>query len=187
MKDLHTLPDGLPVPEDDGACNHLLGTKLPSVMLRSTSGLIVDISAINGAVAIFFYPMIGRPDSAPMLGWNDIPGARGCTPQACSFGDNYSKLEKQGVKLFGISSQPLVDQQAAQQRLNLPFELLNDSEFVLAKAMHLPTFSYKKSTYIKRITIIIENGVVKKTLYPVFPPNENVIDVIKWIENNKCA
>ena len=133
MKDLNTLPDDLPVPEDDGACNHLLGTKLPSVMLRSTSGSMVDIGAITGTVAIIFYPMNGRSDSAPMIGWNDIPGARGCTPQACSFRDNYSKLEKLGVKLFGISSQPLVDQKEAHQRLNLPFELLNDSEFVLAK------------------------------------------------------
>lgn len=184
MKNLNKLPDDLPVPVDDGACNHLLGTRLPSVMLTDISGSSIDIGSIEGIVAIFFYPMVGRPDSPPMTGWNDIPGARGCTPQSCSYRDNYSRFEKPGIKLFGISSQPLVDQKEAHQRLKLPFELLNDSEFVLTKLMGLPTFEYKKMTYIKRITIIVENGIIKKTFYPVFPPDENVIDVIKWIEHN---
>ena len=168
MKDLNTLPDDLPVPEDDGACDHLLGTKLPSVILRSTSDSMLDISVLTGTVVVFFYPMIGKPNSAPMIGWNDIPGARGCTPQACSFRDNSSRLEKLGVKLFGISSQPFADQKEAHQRLKLPFELLNDSEFMLAKAIRLPTFKYKESTYIKRITIIIENSVINKT-FPDYP------------------
>jgi len=182
MKDLNTLPDDLPVPEDDGACDHLSGSRLPSVFLASTSDTNVDIGSIEGVLVIFFYPMNGRPGSAPMIGWNDIPGARGCTPQSCSFRDNYSKLQRQGVKVFGISSQPLADQKEAHQRLNLPFELLNDSALVLTRAMQLPTFEYNSSTYIKRITVIAENGVIKKTFYPVFPPDENVNDVIKWIE-----
>lgn len=119
-----------------------------------------------------------------MIGWNDIPGARGCTPQSCSFRDNYSRLERQGVKVFGVSSQALPDQKEASARLNLPYELLNDSKFELTTAMSLPTFEYDSSTYIKRITLIAEDGIIKKTFYPVFPPDKNVDDVIEWIECN---
>lgn len=184
MKNLNKLPDDLPIPVDDGACDHLTGSRIPSVSLKGTSDTITEPGSIEGTVVIFFYPMNGRPDSPPMIGWNDIPGARGCTPQSCSFRDNYSKLEKLGVKVFGISSQPLSDQKEANFRLNLPFELLNDSQLELTKAMNLPTFEYESSTYIKRITIISENGVIKKTFYPVFPPDENVSDVIGWLEHN---
>ncbi|QBZ83351.1 Putative peroxiredoxin bcp [Hydrogenovibrio crunogenus] len=186
MKDLHKLPDDLPVPVDDGACDHLLDSIVPSVALKGVSDTIIDLSSIEGMVVIFFYPMNGRPDSPPMIGWNDIPGARGCTPQSCSFRDNYSQLEKLGVKLFGVSSQPLKDQKEASARLNLPFELLNDSQLELTRAMNLPTFEYELSTYIKRITIISEDGVIKKTFYPVFPPDKNVSDVIEWFEHNNA-
>jgi len=184
MKDLNKLPDDLPIPEDDGACNHLLGTQLPYVILKNTSDTDIDIGSIQETVVIFFYPMNGRLDSPPMVGWNDIPGARGCTPQSCSYRDNYLNLEEAGIKVFGISSQPLADQKEAKQRLNLPFELLNDSEFALTKKMRLPTFKYEESTYIKRITIVTKNGMIKKVFYPVFPPNENVIEVIRWLEHN---
>jgi peroxiredoxin len=185
MKDLYRLPDNLPVPMDDGACDHLLGLKIPSVTLKGVSNIDIDPGSTTGMVVIFFYPMIGRPDSPPMTGWNDIPGARGCTPQSCSFRDNHSRLDKLGVKVFGISSQPLVDQKEVSARLELPFELLNDTQLELAKAMNLPTFEYNASTYIKRITIVAIDGVIKKVFYPVFPPDKNVLDVIEWVEINK--
>ena len=185
MKDLYKLPDNLPIPVDDGACDHLHELRIPSVSLKSVSDTIIDLSSVKGMAVIFFYPMIGRPDSPPMIGWNDIPGARGCTPQSCSFRDKYSQLEKLKVKVFGVSSQPLIDQKEASARLNLPFELLNDSQLELAKALSLPTFEYESSTFIKRITVISVDGVIKKTLYPVFPPDENVSDVIEWLEHNK--
>jgi len=184
MKDLTTLPDNLPIPVDDGACDHLIGSRIPSVELKSTSGTLIDLSTIAGTVVIFFYPMTGRPDSPPMHHWNDIPGARGCTPQSCSFRDNYSKLEKLGVKVFGVTSQALPDQKEAHARLALPYDLLNDTQFELTKAMQLPTFEYESSTYIKRITLISTNGIIKKTFYPVFPPDKNVTDVIEWFQDN---
>ncbi len=182
MKNLYQLPDDLPVPVDDGACDHLTGSRLPSVMLDSTSGTRIDLSKVDGISVIFFYPMHGRPDSPAMIGWNDIPGARGCTPQACSFRDSYTKLTQLGVSVFGVSSQPLSEQQEASERLELPYVLLNDSAFRLSKAMRLPTFEYESSIFIKRITLICENGVIKKTFYPVFPPDRNVYDVLDWIE-----
>lgn len=184
MKDLNELPQDLPVPVDDGACSHLLGTEIPSIALNSTSGGFIDVSTIKGLAVMFFYPMNGRPDAPPMTGWNDIPGARGCTPQSNSYRDNYLNLKNLAVKTYGISSQPLADQKEAKNRLKLPFELLNDSEFLLTKALNLPTFTYHNSIYIKRLTIIVDNGIIKKTYYPVFPPNENVLDVINWVKHH---
>jgi len=186
MKDLSELPDNLPIPVDDGACSHLQGTQIPSIALKSTSDKNINVGTIKGVVVMFFYPMNGRPDAPPMIGWNDIPGARGCTPQSNSYKGNILKLEKLELKVFGISSQPLLDQKEAKFRLDLPFDLLNDSDFTLTKAMQLPTFKYQESTYIKRLTIIAENGIIKKTFYPVFPPNENVLDVLNWAKHNNA-
>lgn len=160
MKDLGKLPDDLPVPEDDGACDHLPGT-MPSVLLRGVSGTELDLGARRGTSVIYFDPMIGRPDSPPLAGWNQIPGARGCTPQSCSFRDYHAELRALGVqRVYGVSAQPLADQKEATQRLGLTFELLNDSELALAKALRLPTFEYRGATFIKCLTLIATDGVM---------------------------
>lgn len=182
MKDLTKLPNDLPVPENDGACDHLAGSRIPGIALNSVDETSIDLSTVTGTVVIFFYPMTGHPSAPPMTGWNDIPGARGCTPQSCSFRDNYSKLKKLDVKIFGVSSQDYVEQKESHTRLALPFALLNDSQLELTKAMHLPTFEYDSSTFIKRITLISTNGVIKKVFYPVFPADKNVNEVINWLE-----
>jgi len=185
MKSLYVLPDNLPIPIDDGACVHLEGMQLPSVSLLNTIDQKVNISTISGIAVFYCYPMIGRPDALPMIGWNEIPGARGCTPQSCSFRDHYSELHELGAEVFGVSSQPLEEQKEAAQRLNLPFELLNDASFQLANALKLPTFEYNSSRLIKRLTLIVENGTIRKVFYPIFPPNENAKDVIAWLQTNK--
>ena len=151
MKDLNVLPDNLPVPVDDGACSHLEGMQLPSSILDSTAERKVDLSSERGLTVVYFYPLIGRPDSPPMFGWNEIPGARGCTPQSCAYRDQYAELCELGVTIYGVSSQPLEDQKEAVQRLHLPFELLNDSTFALTAALNLPTFEYKSLRLIKRL------------------------------------
>lgn len=181
IKDLHTLPNNLPVPVDDGACDHLMGSALPSVSLTSTSGRIVDLSAYTGTLVIYFYPMLGRPDSPPLVGWNEIPGARGCTPQTCAFRDHHAELKQLGVEVFGVSTQPLEDQQGAHVRLHLPFELLNDGHLTLTHALQLPTFEYTGSRLIKRLTVIAIDGVIRKVFYPVFPPDKNAREVITWL------
>lgn len=185
MKNLQVLPDNLPVPTDDGACDHLTGLQLPAVNLLSTSGQVVDLSAEAGIIVAYFYPMTGRPDSPPMIGWNEIPGARGCTPQSCAFRDHHSELLALGAKVYGVSSQSHEDQQEAAQRLHLPFDLLSDNGFELANALKLPTFEYNSIRLIKRLTLIIENGVISKVFYPVFPPNENAAEVIAWLQTNR--
>lgn len=158
MKNLLTLPDDLPVPEDDGACNHLEGIKIPKINILSTNDREVDLSTEAGISVIYFYPMIGNPNSGPMVGWNDIPGARGCTPQSCEFRDHFSDLRELGVTtVFGASSQNIKEQKEASERLHLPFELLNDSKFELTDILKLPTFTYQEKKLIKCLTLIIEN------------------------------
>jgi peroxiredoxin len=186
MKDLSKLPENLPAPIDDGACAHLSGTRTPSVSLVATTGETVDLGTLPGIVVVYFYPMIGRPDSPPLVGWNEIPGARGCTPQSCAFRDYHAELNGLGAKIFGVSAQPLDDQKEARSRLKLPFELLNDSQFVLTKAMRLPTFNYMKSRLIKRLTIVAVDGIIRKVFYPVFPPDRNAEDVIEWLKNENA-
>ena len=181
IKDLQTLPANLPVPVDDGACNHLLGSTLPSVSLTSTTGKTVALSTYTGTLVIYFHPMLGRPDSPPLIGWNDIPGARGCTPQTCAFRDLHAELKQLGVEVFGVSAQRLEDQQEAHARLQLPFALLNDGQLTLAQALKLPTFEYENIHLIKRLTVIATGGVIRKVFYPVFPPNNNAGEVIAWL------
>ena len=183
MKNLLDLPDNLPVPVDDGACDHLEGSRLPSIKLVSTSGRTIDFSQEPGITVAYVYPMIGRPDAPPMIGWNEIPGARGCTPQSCAFRDYYAELKKLGAQVFGISAQPLEDQKEAVTRLHLPFDLLNDSSFEYTKALGLPTFEYSAKRLIKRLTLIIASGEIRKVFYPVFPPDRNAQDVIEWLES----
>ena len=184
IKDLHTLPANLPVPQDDGACDHLPGKVLPALSLISTAGEAVLISAYAGTLVIYFYPMLGRPDSPPLVGWNDIPGARGCTPQTCAFRDAHAELKRLGVEVLGVSAQRLEDQQEAHARLQLPFALLHDGELTLSRALKLPTFEYAGLCLIKRLTIIARDGVIRKVFYPVFPPDKNASEVIAWLQEN---
>ena len=185
IKDLHTLPANLPIPVDDGACDHLLGSRLPSVSLISTTGASVNISTYAGTLVVYFYPMLGRPDSAPLIGWNDIPGARGCTPQTCAFRDGYAEMKQFGVEVFGVSAQRLDDQQEAHARLHLPFALLHDGKLALVLALKLPTFEYGELRLIKRLSIIATGGVIQKVFYPVFPPDKNASEVIAWLSARK--
>ncbi|WP_039911875.1 peroxiredoxin [Cellvibrio mixtus] len=186
MNDLTVLPPDLPVPEDDGACDHLLGVQFPSVTLLATSENKVNISANPGLVVVYFYPLIGRPDSPPMPGWNEIPGARGCTPQSCAFRDLYAEFTGLGVSVYGVSVQSHSEQVEASQRLHLPFELVSDFALEIASALRLPTFEYNSSVLIKRLTLIVENGIIKKVFYPVFPPTENAANVMAWIKDHRA-
>ena len=184
IKDLHTLPAGLPVPVDDGACDHLPGTSLPSLPLAGTAGESVDLAALPGTQVVYFFPMLGRPDSPPMVGWNEIPGARGCTPQSCAFRDSHIELAQLGATVFGVSAQMPADQQEAHARLHLPFALLSDADLLLAQKLKLPTFEYAGKRLIKRLTFVATDGIIRKVFYPVFPPDHNAQAVIDWLKTN---
>jgi peroxiredoxin len=185
---VYELPKDLPVPQDDGACVHLTGMKLPSVLLPSTRGGEVDLSALPGRTVVYCYPRTGRPDAAPPAGWDDIPGARGCTPQSCGFRDHYGELVGLGISaVFGLSAQDTAYQREAAERLNLPFALLSDEKLSLARALNLPTFEVEGMTLIKRLTLVIHAGAIEHVFYPVFPPDANAPDVIHWLVERTTA
>jgi peroxiredoxin len=179
----YELPNDLPVPEDDGAADHLPGMRLPSVPLASTSGGIVDLSALPGRTVVYCYPMTGRPDRSLPAGWDEIPGARGCTPQSCSFRDHHAELRSLGASVFGSSTQDTEYQREAATRLHLPFALLSDSDLAFAGTLGLPTFEVDGMVLLKRLTLVIDEGWIEKVFYPVFPPDRSAEEVVEWLED----
>lgn len=180
---LHALPDDLPVPEDDGAADHLEGATVPSLLvLPSTAGDPVDLAdAAEGTLVLYIYPRTGVPGQPLPAGWDSIPGARGCTPQSCAFRDSASELADLGAAVFGLSAQSLDEQMEFAERERLPFPLLNDSEFRLADALNLPTFETDGIRYYRRLTFIARRGRIAKVFYPVFPPQANAAAVSAWL------
>jgi len=179
---VYELPKDLPVPQDDGACDHLAGMTLPPIGLPSTRGRVVDLSRLAGTAVLYIYPRTGRPDQELPTGWNAIPGARGCTPQSCAFRDHYEELRRAGAAhVYGLSTQDTAYQREAVERLHLPFELLSDAGLELAQALRLPTFEVDGMTLIRRLTLIASDGTIEKVFYPVFPPDRNAGDVLAWL------
>lgn len=182
-QNLSQLPADLPVPVDDGAADHLVGTYLPDVDLSCTDGSRVNLKELKGRWVIYVYPMTGRPDVSLPDGWDSIPGARGCTPQSCSFRDHYRELKALGTGVFGLSAQTSEYQREARDRLHLPFQLLSDSVLRMKSAMQLPTFFVGDTKLFKRLTMIAEDGKITKVFYPVFPPDRNADDVLAWLRS----
>ena len=175
----------IPAPSDDGAAAHLMGAALPDVSLAASDGGTVDLSGLDGLAVLYLYPMTGRPDRDLPSGWNDIPGARGCTPQSCAYRDHMATLRDYGVRhLFGISTQSTADQAEAVARLHLPYPLLSDADGTLAKALNLPVFDADGKTMLKRLTLIARDGLIVDVAYPVFPPDEDATRVIDWLKEN---
>jgi peroxiredoxin len=188
---LYSLPEDLPVPEDDGACDHLRRSLLPPIGLRATSGLMVDLSKEGRPwLVIYCYPRTGRPDQEPpggMAAWNAIPGARGCTPQSCAYRDHYTELTALGATVYGLSTQDSDYQLEAVQRLQLPFPLLSDARLAFARALRLPTFTFAGIELIKRLTLIARAGRIEEVLYPVFPSDADAERVIEWLTSRSSG
>jgi peroxiredoxin len=184
MKSTVQAPDWttIPAPLDDGATRHLAGARMASVPLRATNGDTVDLSALPGRVVVYAYPRTGKPGVASLDGWDMIPGARGCTPQSCSFRDHFAELKALGVGyLFGLSTQDPDYQREAAERLHLPFAMLSDEHLKLTRAMTLPTFETSGMTLLRRFTLVINDGTVEHVFYPVFPPDRSASDVVEWL------
>jgi len=176
------LPADLPVPPDDGAARHLVGTPLPDLALMATDGTWVNLSKLKGRTVVYIYPRTGRPGQALPEGWDAIPGARGCTPQSCAFRDHFGELEALGVEqLFGLSTQDSDYQREAVARLHLPFPILSDENLAFAHALDLPTFEVAGMTLLKRMALVIDDGVATKVFYPVFPPDKSAETVRDWL------
>lgn len=177
------LPTDIPAPQDDGAARHLSGTRLPDIKLPATDGSRVNLSKLKGRSVVYIYPRTGVPGVALPSGWDEIPGARGCTPQTCRFRDHFAELIGLGVaNVFGLSTQDTAYQREAAMRLRLPFSILSDQELKFAVALRLPTFSVAGMTLLKRMALVVDDSVITKVFYPVFPPDKNAEEVVAWIQ-----
>jgi len=174
--DVYTLPPNLPVPEDDGAADHLVGMEMPDLLLDSSQGPV----NVRDFTVIYVYPRSGRPDQPLLPGWDETPGARGCTPQSCAFRDLHPEL---GVPVAGLSAQTLDEQLEFAERNRMPFPVIADPERELGAALGLPTFDIAELTLYKRITLVAQDARIVKVFYPVFPPDANAGDVLAWLRS----
>jgi peroxiredoxin len=180
------LPPEIPAPQDDGAARHLAGKKLPDLSLPATTGPAVNLSKLTGRAVVYIYPRTGVPGVDPPPGWDEIPGARGCTPQSCGFRDHFADLKSLGVShVYGLSTQDTGYQREVAERLHLPFALLSDADLRLAVKIGLPTFSTAGMTLLKRMALVSDDGVIAKVFYPVFPPDKNAQEVIAWLRSHR--
>lgn len=189
MSDYLSLPDDLPVPEDDGAADHLAGTAMPHVGLPTTGGGELMLDELGqGRTVVYIYPLSGKPGVELPDGWNSIPGARGCTPEACGFRDHYAELRAAGATaVYGLSSQSTEYQAELARRLALPFEILSDERRELAAALRLPTFTADGQLLYKRLTLVINDGRIEHAFYPIFPPNQHAAEVLGWLTEHAAA
>jgi peroxiredoxin len=175
------LPADLPVPEDDGAADHLVGMSVPGLALPSTGGAVDLAGLATRRLVAYLYPRTGVPGQPSPDGWDDIPGARGCTPQSCAFRDTLSEFDVLGVAVVGVSTQGPDEQREFAEREHIPFPLLSDSDLQLAAVLRLPTFEIEGMTLYKRLTFVAEAGRIVKVFYPVFPPDRNATEVLAWL------
>ena len=181
------LPANLPVPKDDGACAHLCGQHLPDVFLVSTSGEPINLRRLPGLVVLYAYPLTGRPGVPLPPGWDEIPGARGCTPESCSFRDRHAEIRELGAEVFGFSTQSTEYQREVRERLHLSFDLLSDEAFAFADALSLPTFTVKSMRLLRRLTLISLAGVIEHVFYPIFPPDRHPNDVVSFLKTRNVS
>ena len=182
---LNQLPANLPRPKDDGGARHLKGMAIPDLALPSTSNRLVNLSKITAPRTIVYcYPMTGQPGKTLPQGWDDIPGARGCTPETCGFRDHHKDLAKLHAEVFGLSTQDTPYQQEMVKRLEVPFEVLSDERLAFAHALRLPTFTVEGMTLLKRLTLVVKSGRIEHVFYPVFPPDTHVEEVMAWLKNH---
>jgi len=176
----------IPAPTDDGAAAHLPGMTVPAVSLVATDDTAVTLSALPGRTVVFAYPRTGESGKISLVDdWDMIPGARGCTPQTCSFRDLFAQLKAAGAKhVFGLSTQDNIYQTEMASRLHLPFPVLSDEKLKLTRALKLPTMQVAGLTLIKRLALIIDDARITHVFYPVFPPDRNAGDVLQWLKQN---
>ena len=180
---LSELPTNLPIPENDGKCEHLLNAIIPPISLPNQDGNLLKLNRVDTfRLVVYCYPMTGHPDKVLPRNWDDIPGARGCTPQTCSFRDQYDDLIKLNSLPIGISSQSVEDIKEMTTRLRIPYDVLSDQELLFVKRMKLPTFSVGGKKFIKRLTLIVEKSVIKHVFYPIFPPHKHIKEVLNWLK-----
>ncbi len=178
----YSLPPGLPVPLDDGACDHLPGARLPDAELSSTEGKSRNLGQLAGKTILYVYPATGVPGKDPIPGWDDIPGAPGCTLQSLGFAERHERFRQLGYQVLGLSAQSTSEQLEFKQRTGVPFVLLSDPGFLLRDTLGLPTFQASGQAFYKRLALVVEGGRISKVFYPVFPPDQCAEKVLAWLE-----
>ena len=176
-RDYTSLPDDLPVPVDDGAADGLVGKPLPDLVPDVAPGLLVA----------YVYPMTGTPGQALPAGWDDIPGARGCTPQSCAYRNALADFERLGAAVVGISAQTAAEQAEFAAREHIPFPLLSDDGLHLGALLGLPTFRAEGRTFYRRLTFVAVEGRIVKVFYPVFPPDRDAGEVLAWLGDHAAG
>ena len=181
-----SLPSDLPPPDDDGAADHLVGLEVPAITLTGTGGGQVALEDLGpGRTVLYVYPLSGKPGIDLPDGWDAIPGARGCTPEACGFRDHHAELRAAGAAaVFGLSSQSTEYQAELAQRLQLPFEILSDPDLELADALRLPSFTADARRLYARLTLVVTDGRIEHAFYPIFPPDQHAAQVLAWLREN---
>ena len=184
MNDKFTkLPQDLPVPKNDGKASHLLGRKIPNIILPSTKNNFFNLSAIGKKYGIlYFFPMMSMSEKELPSGWNDIPGARGCTPQNISITKHVVELEKHDAMPIGISSQPIAELEQLSSERNFSQILVSDNKLEFQKKLNVPVFTFDGNTLYRRLTLVVKNSKIVKVFYPVFPPDEHIFEILKWLE-----
>jgi peroxiredoxin len=183
MSEVYPLPPNLPVPEDDGACDHLPGRMLPQLTLESSKGPVSLRALSVDRLVLYVYPRTGKPDEPAGPEWDAIPGARGCTPQSLAFREHYVELQRLGASVAGLSAQALEEQVEFAERSSIAYPVIADPELKLAAALGLPTFEFDGLTLYRRVTLVVEACAVAKVFYPVFPPDENAAEVVSWLRS----
>ncbi len=183
MVNLNQIPTNLPVTTNDGLADHLVGMRLPSISLQATNGTRIDLSQVQGRCVFYCYPRTGTPNTSLPEGWDQIPGARGCTPQSCAYRDHYQEIKALGAEVFGLSVQTTEYQTEMVNRLHLPFPVLSDQHFEFQRSLNLPTFEVAGMTLLKRLTLIVNDGVVEAVRYPVFPSDSDPAWVIDRLQS----
>jgi peroxiredoxin len=184
VTDLLQLPPDLPVPDDDGACDHLVGSSIPDLTLESSQGPVSLMAFAALRSVLYVYPRTGVPGRAVPASWDAIPGARGCTPQSCGFRDHAAELEEVGVRVAGLSTQPLEEQKEVAERLGLPYSVIADPQLQFGRALGLPTFTFEEAELYRRVTLVLSGGTVEHVFYPVFPPDRSAAVVVAWLRQH---
>jgi peroxiredoxin len=180
------LPAHLPVPVDDGAASHLLGSAVPDIEVASSDGRVISLADLRGRTIVYAYPRTGRPGEEPLTpDWDQIPGARGCTPETCGFRDHHAEIVAAGAEVLGLSTQDTDYQRELVARLKLTFPILSDRQLRLTRAWRLPTFEVAGQTLLKRLTLVLLDGRVEHLWYPVFPPDRHADEVLAWLREKR--
>ena len=172
-------------PENGGDMDTLKNKIFPNISLPNQDGNLLNLHRLDTfRMVLYFYPMTGRPDRPLPNNWNNIPGAKGCTIQTCSFRDKYDEIISLNAVPIGISSQSVDDNKEMTSRLKVPYDVLSDEKLELCTELNIPTFLVDSKVFLKRITLIVEKNIIKKVFYPINDISKHIEEVLKWLKEN---